>query len=41
MNVSGLKDRAFAEKLVTEGMEIEEKTTALEHEIIGIVSLKL
>jgi glutamate formiminotransferase/formiminotetrahydrofolate cyclodeaminase len=41
VNVSGLKDRVFAEKLIAEGRKIEEETAALEHEIIGIVSLKL
>lgn len=38
INVSGLKDRAFAEKLIAEGRKIEDKTTALELEIIGLAS---
>ncbi len=41
VNVSGLKDRAFADKLTADGREIEEKAAALEHEIIGIASAHL
>jgi len=40
VNVKGLKDRAFAEKLVAEGMEIEERTAVTEHEIIALASAR-
>jgi len=41
VNASGPKDRGFAEKIVTEGREIEEKTTTLEHEMINLASVKI
>jgi glutamate formiminotransferase/formiminotetrahydrofolate cyclodeaminase len=41
VNLGGLKDRAFAEKLIAEGSEIEEKTAEIEHEIIGLASASL
>ena len=41
VNVSGLKDRTFAERLITEGSEIDEKTAKIEHEIIGLASANL
>jgi glutamate formiminotransferase/formiminotetrahydrofolate cyclodeaminase len=41
INVSGLKDRAFAEKLIAEGRAIEEKAEGFELEIIGLASANL
>jgi glutamate formiminotransferase/formiminotetrahydrofolate cyclodeaminase len=41
VNLKGLKDRAFAEKLVAEGAEIEEKAAAIEHEFINLASANL
>jgi len=41
VNVSGLKDHDFADKLLAEGREIEEKAAALEDEIIGTASARL
>jgi glutamate formiminotransferase/formiminotetrahydrofolate cyclodeaminase len=41
VNVSGLKDRVFAEKLVAEGGEIEEKAAAIEYEIISLALARL
>jgi glutamate formiminotransferase / formiminotetrahydrofolate cyclodeaminase len=40
VNVKNLKDRAFAEKLVAEGREIEDRAAANEHEIIGLASAR-
>ncbi len=41
VNVMRLKDRTFAEKLITEGREIEDKAAANELEIIGLASANL
>ena len=41
VNVKGLKDRAFAENLMAEGREIEDKAAATEHEIIALASAGL
>jgi len=40
VNVKGLKDRAFAEKLVAEGREIEDRAAATEQEIIALASAR-
>ena len=41
INASGYKDKAFADKMITEGAEIEQKAIALEAEILGIVNSKI
>ena len=41
VNVKALKDRAFAENLMAEGREIEERAAASEHEIIALASAGL
>ncbi len=41
VNVKGLKDRAFAENLMAEGREIEDRAAASEHEIIALASAGL
>jgi glutamate formiminotransferase/formiminotetrahydrofolate cyclodeaminase len=38
VNVSGLKDRAFAEKLIAEGREIEANAAAIEDKILSTAS---
>ncbi len=41
INAAGLTDKAFAEKLIAEGNVIEEKTKALESEILKTVNSKI
>ncbi|MDO3640626.1 glutamate formimidoyltransferase [Mucilaginibacter sp. L3T2-6] len=41
INASGYKDRAFVEKILADGSEIENKAIALEKEVIGIVNAKI
>ena len=40
-NAAGLKDRAFAEKMLTQGAEIERRAVELESEIMAIVNSKI
>lgn len=41
INASGYKDKAFTEKILAEGSEIEKQTIALEAEIVAIVNGKI
>jgi len=41
INAAGLTDKAFAEKLISEGHVLEDKTNALEEEILKIVNGKI
>jgi glutamate formiminotransferase/formiminotetrahydrofolate cyclodeaminase len=41
INASGYKDKAFADKIIGEGAELERLTIALEGEILGIVGGKI
>jgi len=41
INASGLKDRAFADKILKDGQELQDKTIALEKEILDIVNGKI
>lgn len=41
INASGLEDKEFAENLISKGLEIEQKTIALEKEILDIVNSKM
>lgn len=41
INASGLNDKAFVETVLAEGAEIEQKTQALENEILTIVNHKI
>jgi glutamate formiminotransferase/formiminotetrahydrofolate cyclodeaminase len=41
INVSGLKDKAYAENLLTRGAKIEQKAVQLENEIMEIVNSKI
>jgi len=41
INASGYKDKAFVEKILTDGNEVESKAIALEKEIIEIVNRKI
>jgi glutamate formiminotransferase/formiminotetrahydrofolate cyclodeaminase len=41
INAAGLTDKAFAEKLISEGNVLEGKTNALEAEILKIVNGKI
>lgn len=41
INASGYKDKAFAEKILADGGDIENKAIALEKEIIGMVNRKI
>lgn len=41
INASGLDDKDFAQNLITKGLEIEQKTIALEKEILEIVNSKM
>jgi glutamate formiminotransferase/formiminotetrahydrofolate cyclodeaminase len=41
INISGLKDKAFAEEILKQGAEIERKTIDLESEIMEIVNRKI
>ena len=41
INAAGLKDRAFADEILTEGSEIEKRTIVQETEIMQIVNQKI
>jgi formiminotetrahydrofolate cyclodeaminase len=41
INASGLKDRTFADKILKDGQELQDKTIALEKEILDIVNGKI
>jgi glutamate formiminotransferase / formiminotetrahydrofolate cyclodeaminase len=41
VNLSGLDDKTFAQKVLAEGQEIQEKTIALEEEILRIVQTRI
>ncbi len=41
INAAGLDDRAFADKVLAEGLSIQQKTVALEQEILEIVNQKI
>lgn len=41
INATGLEDKEFAQNLITKGLEIEQKTIALEKEILEIVNSKM
>lgn len=41
INAAGLKDRTYAESMIAEGAEIEQKATLLEAEILSIVNVKI
>lgn len=41
INAAGLDDRAFADKVLAEGLTIQQKTVALEQEILDIVGQKI
>lgn len=41
INASGLDDRAFADKVLAEGLAIQQRTVALEQEILEIVNQKI
>ena len=41
INASGLKDKAFADKILKDGQELQDKTIALEKEILDIVNGKI
>jgi glutamate formiminotransferase/formiminotetrahydrofolate cyclodeaminase len=41
INASGVNDKEFVEKLISEGREIEKAAEALEREIVALVDEKI